>query len=347
VRLPVQSAVSLQLLNSLAVPATAEFFYALKEAAELPPLLALARRENWAARVLGEGSNVVLGAHLDGLLIRQNCKGITVVEETPETVIVAAAAGENWHNFVSWCLQQGYYGLENLALIPGTVGAAPIQNIGAYGVEVGDFLHSVRGRTLAQAEPLLLTREQCEFDYRDSVFKGSLRDQLIIEQVQFRLLKTPQLELSYPSLSQWLEQQGCSAPTAQQVFAAVVAIRSSRLPDPARVPNAGSFFKNPRVDKAALHGLLQKYPDLPHYRDESAAAAADSYKLAAAWLIDYCGFRQRADTVVRVHPQHALVVINPQRRPAAEILAFAAEIAGSVEHEFGLQLEQEPRNYGV
>jgi UDP-N-acetylmuramate dehydrogenase len=179
------------------------------------------------------------------------------------------------------------------------------------------------------------------------VFKRALRDQLIVEVVQFRLHKTPQVNVSYPSLAQWLTQQGHGTPTPQQVYAAVVAIRRSRLPDPAQVPNAGSFFKNPRLDEIGLKPLLEKYPGLPHYRDESAAAPAGSYKLAAAWLIDYCGFRQRAGESVRVHPEHALVIINPQRRGAEDVVKFAAEIVAAVEAEFGLQLEQEPRNYGL
>jgi UDP-N-acetylmuramate dehydrogenase len=343
----VRSHVSLQGLNTLAVPATAEYFSVLEKAADLPELLERARHSSWSVRVLGEGSNVLLGDHLDGLLIQQCCRGISVVEENPETVDVAVAAGENWHDFVRWCLQQGYYGLENLALIPGTVGAAPIQNIGAYGVEVGSFLRSVQCRSLARGEQLTLSQADCEFDYRDSAFKRTLRDQLIIEAVQFRLRKIPQPNTEYPSLAQWLEQHQLNTPTPEQVFAAVVSIRRSRLPDPAQTPNAGSFFKNPRIDNAALQALLEKYPGLPHYRDESAAAPVDSYKLAAAWLSDYCGFRQRENTPVRVHPEHALVVINPQRRGAAEIVQFAGEIVASVEAEFGLQLEQEPRSYGL
>ena len=164
--------------------------------------------------------------------------------------------------------------------------------------------------------------------------------------MQFRLSKLPQAVYAYPSLAQWLEQQNITAPTPDQVFDAVVSVRRSRLPDPAQTPNAGSFFKNPRVDATILQQLLNSYPQLPHYRDESSAAPPDSYKLAAAWLIDYCGFKQRDDTAVRVHPQHALVLINPQRRPAQEILNLAGEIAAAVDAEFGLQLEQEPRSYG-
>ncbi len=344
--LPVQRDIPLQSLNTLAVPSCAEFFTVLEKAADLPEVLAQARQSNWTVRVLGEGSNVVFAEQLDGLLIKQRCCGISVVEEDAQSVVLAVAAGENWHQFVQWCLQQGYYGLENLALIPGTVGAAPIQNIGAYGVEVGGFLRSVQARELATGKQLLLSRRDCKFDYRDSIFKRELRDQLIIEVVQFRLSKVPQPVYAYPSLAQWLEQQGLDTPTPEQVFEAVVAVRSSRLPDPAEIPNAGSFFKNPRVDEAMLQQLLQAYPELPHYADEGRAAPPNSYKLAAAWLIEYCGFKERSNAAVRVHPQHALVLINPQRHPAREILSLAGEIVSAVKTEFGLLLEQEPRSYG-
>lgn len=342
-----QRNVSLQQFNTLAVPATAEYFSSLKQPQDLPALLARARDAQWPVRVLGEGSNVVLAERLDGLTIHQCCRGISVLEDSPDSVLVAVAAGENWHDFVTWCLQQGYHGLENLALIPGTVGAVPIQNVGAYGVEVSEFIEVVRCRRLATGEQLQLSKKDCQFDYRNSVFKGELRDQCIVEEVQFRLPKIPRLNVSYPALANWLEQQECSAPTPRQVYEAVVSIRRSRLPDPAEVPNAGSFFKNPQLEAAALEPLLEKYPDLPHYRDEGVAAPAGSYKLAAAWLIDYCGFRQRRDGPVQVHPQHALVLINPQRRGAAEIEQFAQEIVAAVEQEFGLQLEQEPRSYGL
>ncbi len=342
----VQRDISLQSFNSLAVPSCAEHFTVLEKAADLPQLLEIASHCNWTVRVLGEGSNVVLAEQLDGLLIQQRCRGIAIVEEDAQTVVVAVAAGENWHQFVQWCLQQGYYGLENLALIPGAVGAAPIQNIGAYGVEVGGFLRSVQARELATGKQRLLSRRDCEFDYRDSVFKGALRDRLIIEVVQLRLSKVPQAVYAYPPLAQWLEQQDITTPTPEQVFDAVVSVRRSRLPEPAQMPNAGSFFKNPRVNAKTMLRLLGSYLHLPHYRDESSAAPPDSYKLAAAWLIDYCGFTQRTDRAVRVHPQHALVLINPQRRAAQEILDLAGEIVAAVEAEFGLQLEQEPRSYG-
>ncbi len=330
--------VDLQALNTLRVPSRAQHYAELKHPAELDTLLIEARLQGWAVTVLGEGSNVVLGAEIPGLLLRQCCTGKDVLATTESEVTLRVAAGENWHDFVAWCLEQGYCGLENLALIPGTVGAAPIQNIGAYGVEVGAFIDAVHCRRLPSGEELVLAREDCEFGYRDSVFKHGLRDAVLIESVIFRLPLSSTPVTSYPSLAQWLEENGIQAPTPQQVFDAVVAIRSSRLPNPAEVPNVGSFFKNPVVDAAELARIEADFPDIPRYEDPAG------FKLPAAWLIDQCGFKQR-EGAVRVHAEHALVIINPEGRPAADIVALAAEIREAVVDRFGIDLEQEPRGY--
>jgi UDP-N-acetylmuramate dehydrogenase len=336
--LTIREAVDLQSLNTLRVPSTAQHFAELEHPAELDFLLIEARLQEWPITVLGEGSNVVLGQDLPGLVLRQGCKGKNVLATTHTEVTLRAAAGENWHGFVGWCLEQGYCGLENLALIPGTVGAAPIQNIGAYGVEVGPFIESVHCRELPSGEPLVLERADCEFGYRDSVFKHRLRDAVLIESVTFRLPLSAAPVTTYPSLAQWLEEAGTENPTPQQVFDAVVAIRSSRLPDPAEVPNAGSFFKNPVVSASELARIEGDYPDLPRYDDPAG------FKLPAAWLIDQCGFKQREGDV-RVHAEHALVIINPERRPAGDIAALAAAIRDAVADRFGIALEQEPRGY--
>lgn len=333
--------VNLQGLHSLASPAWAENYVALEHASDLPALLAQARHSGWTVRVLGEGSNVVLGDTIDGLLIHQCCQGITLLDENEFSVSVSVAAGENWHIFVAWCLQQGYYGLENLALIPGTVGAAPIQNIGAYGVEVGGFIETVNCLDLETGERLMLSRNDCEFSYRESVFKNRLRDRLIVKAVQFRLPRRANPRCDYPVLAQWLESRQIHKPGPQEVFDAVVMIRTTRLPDPAEIPNAGSFFKNPRVDEGRLEELLGEYPALPHFSDESGG-----FKLAAAWLIEQCGFKTRSRAPVRVHKDHALVITNPGYRPASEILGLAADIVDAVQERFGIGLEQEPRSYG-
>jgi UDP-N-acetylmuramate dehydrogenase len=336
----IQRHIDLQGLHTLASPAWAENYVVLEQADDLPGLLAQATHSDWTVRVLGEGSNLVLGDSIDGLLIHQCCHGITLLDENDFSVSLSVAAGENWHNFVAWCLQQGYYGLENLALIPGTVGAAPIQNIGAYGVEVGQFVETVNCLDLETGERMLLSRNDCEFAYRDSVFKNRLRDKVIIKAVQFRLPRRASPVSDYPVLAQWLESRHIDRPGPQEIFDAVVMIRTTRLPDPKEIPNAGSFFKNPVVDEIRIVELLNDYPDLPNFPDEKG-----NNKLAAAWMIEQCGFKTRSGPV-RVHHQHALVITNPGYRPAAEIHALAEEIVEVVESRFGIRLEQEPRSYG-
>ena len=334
----IEREVSLAALNTLGVNSVAERFHRLENPADLPALLDMAQAGGWRVRVLGGGSNVVLAPRLPGLVIQQACRGVDVVEQGDDSVLLSVAAGENWHDLVAWCLDRGYHGLENLALIPGTVGAAPIQNIGAYGVEVAGFVEAVQCRSLQTGTPQALSRQDCRFGYRDSVFKGALRDQVIIESVQLRLDRRFQAVVFYPSLAAWLEQAGIHRPSAQEVFDAVVAIRRTRLPDPSQVPNAGSFFRNPQVDGDTLQRLLEQAPGLPHFPDESRPGG---FKLAAAWLIEQCGFKRRQGRV-RVHPDHALVIINPERADAGAIQDFAAEIAAAVESRFGLRLEQEP-----
>ncbi len=332
--------VDLQPLNTLRVPALAEHFAEVTVSSQLQGLLAHARSNHWPITVLGEGSNVVLGDLLPGLVLLQRCKGITVLEEDDQQARVQVAAGENWHGLVRWCLERGYLGLENLALIPGSVGAAPIQNIGAYGVEVGEFIQSVQCRLLPTGEHRVLDRDACAFGYRDSVFKRELKDATLIESVTFILPKSREPVTSYPTLAAYLEAYDIVDPDAREVFEAVVAIRSNRLPDPAELPNVGSFFKNPVLDDATFTALAADHPAMPHYEDPAG------HKIPAAWLIEQCGFKQ-CEGAVRVDADHALVIVNPEHRPAAEVAALARDIVGAVQARFGILLEQEPRRYGI
>ncbi|MEP5765567.1 MAG: UDP-N-acetylmuramate dehydrogenase [Halieaceae bacterium] len=333
----IELAVDLQGFNTLAVPATAAHYVALTDSAALPEIIAEAGSRTWAIRVLGEGSNLVLGEHHPGLTIHQRCRGIEQIGESAGAVTLRVSAGENWHEFVNWCLDQGFYGLENLALIPGTVGAAPVQNIGAYGVEVAPFIDAVHCRDLRSAEAVSLTAVQCQFDYRDSLFKRVGREQQLIEAVDFILPRRAAPVTHYPSLAGLLQERQIDSPTPQQVFDAVVEIRQARLPDPAVVPNAGSFFKNPTLSEEELQAFLASFPEAPHFPDGKGR-----YRLAAAWMIEACGFK-RLDSAVRVHPEHALVIINPERRPATAILELAQEIVTAVRTRFAIELEQEPR----
>ena len=334
--------VDLQALNTLQTPSVAEYFVELGAAVPPVKILQQARRAGWPLRVLGGGSNVLLARFLPGLTLRQCNRGIEILPAQRGRVRVRVAAGENWHDFVCWCVQQGLAGLENLALIPGTVGAAPVQNIGAYGVELGPFVESLSCLRLRDGAAQLLHGADCEFAYRESAFKQRWREQLLIQAVTFSFPADAAPVCDYPVLRRFLDRQGLARPRPRQLFDAVVALRRQRLPDPAAVPNAGSFFKNPQVNGEQLTALLQAHPALPHF----AAADRGHFKLAAAWLIEQCGFKQRATGPVRVHPEHALVLINPQRVDAAMIAAFAAEIVRDVQARFGLRLEQELQQYG-
>lgn len=329
----------LQGLNTLATPAVAEAFCQLEKPGELDAILSQARQEGLSITVLGDGSNVVLGNRVPGLVLQNCTAGREILESDDKHVLLAVAGGENWHELVHWCLREGYHGLENLALIPGRVGAAPIQNIGAYGVEVGQFITRVDCCRLDSGERLSLSSEDCQFGYRDSIFKGELRDRVIVEQVTLRLSRQAAPALDYPTLARYLEAKSNGNPGPQELFDAVVAIRSGRLPNPSRIPNAGSFFKNPVLSGAALASLQGIVSDVPYYDREKG-----KHVVPAAWLIERCGISREGD--VSLHPEHALVIINPQRVSAAAVRGFSAQIIEAVHSRFAVQLEQEPRNYG-
>jgi UDP-N-acetylmuramate dehydrogenase len=332
---------NLQGLNTLATPTLAETFCTVRNRAELEAALQFARRQQLPVTVLGEGSNVVLGDRLPGLVVNLRSRGREVVLEDKAQATLVVAGGENWHSLVHWCLQEGYHGLENLALIPGSVGAAPIQNIGAYGVEVERFVVSVHTRDLATGKAQVLARKDCEFGYRDSIFKGELRDRTLVEQVVFRLPRGAAPQQDYPSLASYLQAREIAEASPRQVFDAVVAIRSARLPDPRKVPNAGSFFKNPVLDAGELKQVQALLPQLPCYEKSRG-----HFAVPAAYLIDACGIKSEAEGPVRVHPDHSLVIINPDRCSGAAIQRYAARIVQAVAAHTGIVLEQEPRSYG-
>ncbi|MCB1841619.1 MAG: UDP-N-acetylmuramate dehydrogenase [Halioglobus sp.] len=332
----------LQSYSTLALPAKASLLCTLTDAEELPQALAIARDEGRAVIPLGEGSNIVFAGDVQACLLRMASRGISVVEKDSQTVCLRVAAGENWHALVRWSVQQGFFGLQNLALIPGTVGAAPVQNIGAYGVELEHCVRQVHGVYLTDATRFVFDGHACRFGYRDSVFKSALRDRVLITAVDLVLSLRPEVDTGYPALQGWLQERGISVPSPQQVFDAVVAIRSSKLPDPASEPNAGSFFKNPLVTHQEAEELKRRHPALPVFPQ-----SGDSAKLAAAWMIEYCGWKGHRRAGVGVHPGHALVLVNLGNGTGAQLLALAADITSSVRDSFGISLEIEPRVYGA
>lgn len=331
----------LQDLNTLSLEGCARALTRVRSGRELRTALDWAKVEGLAVVPLGEGSNVVIAGDVDALVIRMETRGITVLDDSRAQLQLRVAAGENWHSLVAWTIGRGFYGLENLALIPGTVGAAPIQNIGAYGVELAGFVQRVHCISVDSGEPQVLDAAACRFGYRDSVFKQALRDSLVITEVDFQLSHQPAVQVEYPVLSRWLEERGIVTPTPQSVFEAVVDIRRSKLPDPRQVPNAGSFFKNPVVTGERARALSHRFPDLPQYPQ-----ADGSIKLPAAWLIDYCGWKGHCKGGLGVHPQHALVIVNYGSNSGKALLALAADVAASVLDSFDIELEIEPRIYG-
>ena len=327
-----------QVGNTLRLPCAAR---ALAEFADVPALreaLAWARAEGLAPLVLGEGSNVVLPAQLERLVLRSLDTRTERLADTGQHVELRVGAGKNWHALVSECLGAQLYGLENLALIPGSVGAAPVQNIGAYGVELAEFVTRIHGVDMESGRERMLARDECDFSYRNSVFKAGLAESFVITAVDLRLSSVPQVNASYPALAQRLDQLG-ARPTPELVFEAVVGIRSERLPDPALEPNAGSFFKNPIVPRAEALSLQSENPGLPVF-----AWGAKQSKVSAAWMIDACGFKGIERDGVGVSARHALVLVHRGGGYAA-LLALAEDIVAAVKARFGCTLDIEPVVY--
>lgn len=335
-----QSDVSLQNYNTLAVPARARHFVSLNDSNELPAALSFARERDLPLLVLGGGSNIVLREDFPGLVLHLNWCGRELVHSDEEFYWLKVAAGENWHQLVLYCLEQSYWGLENLALIPGSVGAAPIQNIGAYGVELKDVFAELEAWEIQSGKSVTFDTQACEFDYRDSIFKNSLRDRYIITSVTFKLRRQPQVVLSYPALKAALPDRPVEDIGPRELAEAVCRLRQEKLPDPTRTPNAGSFFKNPIIELNQFERLQQDYPKLVSFPVDDQRV-----KLAAAWLIDQAGWKGATQGPVAVHSQQALVLTNPGRAMGSEVLALAEKIQHSVAKKFGVQLEPEPRIY--
>ena len=326
--------------NTLGLPCEANQVLVLSDRSSLPSAQAL--YESCArVRVIGGGSNVVLPENLADPLILMRLQGIKLVEVDEHRVIVDVAAGENWHQWVQTSLQCGWPGLENLALIPGSVGAAPVQNIGAYGVEIADRLLAVEVWDFACGQTRWLTLAECAFGYRDSVFKQAEGNRLMVLTVRFSLPKPWRPVLDYPDLKQLLQRHDAGEVVIpQDVFRHVVSVRQSKLPDPAVKPNAGSFFKNPIVTPDQHTSLRERFPDLVSYAQPNG-----TFKLAAGWLIDQCGYKGVVRGQAAVHDRQALVLVNVGHAKADDILTLAQAIADSVHARFSVDLDMEPVNW--
>lgn len=330
---------SLRARNTFGVDATAPLLVDVNDAAALPEVLS--RYADAASMVLGGGSNLLFAGNPPGAVIALATRRIAIVEDG-DVAIVRADAGVVWHDLVLWSLAQGLCGLENLALIPGTVGAAPIQNIGAYGVEVRERIHAVEAFDRRQGTMVRLDADACAFAYRDSLFKRE-PEHYIVTAVEFALPRSPSLRLDYAGIGEELAAMGIDAPTPAQVADAVVRIRRRKLPDPAVIGNAGSFFKNPIVPVAHAEALQAQHPSLPLFRGN----ADDTRKLSAAWLIDQCGWKGYREGDAGVAASHALVLVNHGGATGMQLLDLARRIASSVRERFGIAIEPEPRIVGA
>ena len=329
--------------NTFGVAATAPLLVEASDAAALPELFGYAMLREGPVLVLGGGSNLLFAGDPPGVVLSLATRGIALLADDGRDAVVRADAGVGWHDLVLWTLGHGLCGLENLALIPGTVGAAPIQNIGAYGVEVRERIHAVEAFDRKSGGFVRFAAGECEFAYRDSLFKRDPEHYIVVA-VEFALSRTPALKLEYAGIGEELQAMGVeAAPRASQVAEAVIRIRRRKLPDPALLGNAGSFFKNPIVPVAQADALLARHASMPVFR----GAGDDSRKLSAAWLIDQCGWKGHRDGDAGVAPSHALVLVNHGSATGTQLLDLARRIAASVRERFGVSIEPEPRIVGA
>ena len=329
--------VSLKALNTFGLPATARRLARIRSDADVRRVLDSPEVGRSAKLVLGGGSNLVLTRDVDEVVLKVEVDGLRLVETRDDAFIVVAGAGMTWHVVVARTIACGWPGLENLALIPGTVGAAPVQNIGAYGLELADRFDSLDGVDLVTGLGITLDRRQCLFGYRDSVFKNVLAGKAIITRVRFRLPRPWQPVLGYLELERKVAETGIAEPSAQQVHDWICAIRRAKLPDPAVIGNAGSFFKNPIVTEDQCRDIIGRDPHVVHY-----PMADGSYKLAAGWLIDACGWKGKSIGRAGVYEKQALVLVNRGDAIGAEVVTLAKAIQESVYGRFGIRLEPEP-----
>lgn len=329
-----QHNLSLRAFNTFGIDVKAKYFATFSNTSELSQQLKAHPQEKLL--ILGGGSNMLFTEDFDGLVLRNQIKGIECVTQSDTQVIVKAGAGEVWHEFVQYCIAQNWSGLENLSLIPGSVGASPMQNIGAYGVEIKDVFHQLSAYHIESGEIHEFNKEACQFGYRESVFKREFKNQYVILDVTFALSKNAELKTSYGAIQQELAAKDIDKPTIRDVSEAVIAIRQSKLPNPAELGNAGSFFKNPVVAKSLFNELQAHYPDMPSY-----PVSDSEVKLAAGWLIEKAGLKGYREGNCGVHQKQALVLVNYGGSTGAQIYHLSTHIIQKIQAQFGVQLERE------
>lgn len=331
--------VSLKDLNTFGVDAKAKYLAEIHNLEDIEALLEWRQQNDMPSLLLGGGSNLLFKNDYDGLVAKVCLSGKEITQETDDVYYVSVAGGENWHDFVRWTVEQDIAGLENLSLIPGTVGAAPIQNIGAYGVELADTFHSLQAINLENGDLLQFNKDLCQFAYRDSYFKSQGLDKLLISAVTFALPKKPEWKMDYAGIRELMDGQ---EPTAKKISDAVISLRQSKLPDPKVLGNAGSFFKNPVLSVEQWQLLNDENPEIPGW-EQSEVNNKKLMKTSAAWLIDQCGWKGHRQGDAGVSDKHALVLVNYANAKGADLWSVAEDIMSSVEDKFGVRLEPEPR----
>ncbi len=322
--------------NTFGIDVIAKYFASFRSVVEMEEILRAPQILQNRQLILGGGSNILFKNNFEGLVLKNEIKGIHVVKEDAEHIYVKVGAGENWHQFVMHCIDHNYSGVENLSLIPGNVGASPMQNIGAYGVEIKDVFHQLEAYHSADKELKTFTLNDCAFGYRESVFKRKYKDQFVIVSVTYRLRKTPVFNTSYGAIQQELDAMGVKDLSIQAISQAVINIRSSKLPDWKVIGNAGSFFKNPQVPNEKFVELKKSFPNIIGF-----PVGDDHTKLAAGWLIEHCGWKGYRKGDAGCYTKQALVLVNYGNAAGSEIYALSQQIIDSVKQKFEVELERE------
>ena len=330
-----QKNISLKEFNTFGMDVNCSFFYNITSENEIMNILDSEEYQNNKHLILSGGSNLLFTTDFDGLILKNNIKGIEVVFEDNNHTYLKVGAGENWHDFVLWTIKQGLSGLENMSLIPGNVGTAPIQNIGAYGVEVKDVITKVRGINLEEKKLFTLSNVDCDFRYRDSIFKNKLKDKIIITEVIFKLSREAQQNTKYGAILEELQNLELEISTAN-ISKAVISIRERKLPNPKELGNSGSFFKNPIINNTQFSELQKKFSEIVGYKNSETET-----KIAAGWLIEQCGWKGYRKGDAGVHKNQALVLVNYGNAKGEEIIALAKEIQQSVKDKFGIKIHPE------
>ena len=331
----IQENISLKPFNTFGIDKKAKFFVQATSENHVKEAITFAKESDIPLFVLGGGSNILLTKDLDALVMKMEITGIKVLDESDEKVLVEVGAGENWHSFVIHCINNDWAGAENLSLIPGTVGASPMQNIGAYGVEIKEIFKNLRAIHRGTLKEKIFEADECNFGYRESVFKNDLKDQYIITKVVFELKKKPVFQLEYGAIKQTLEEMGVKTPSIAAISQAVIQIRQSKLPDPKVIGNAGSFFKNPTVSYEFFETLQKSYPEIPSFPNE------EGMKVPAAWLIEKAGWKGKTFDNIGVHKNQPLVLVNYGGGEGKDIKLLSEKIQQSVLEEFGILLHAE------